>query len=130
MSLLVDSTLIGSQLVLITGGTAHIWQAPSNTLWPMPCRDVVTRLGAEVNRLPLGQIQNPDLAAKAHPQSSSSLADQRYSDSVRHMASFCEISAAHGALGRFPGREVMCIVKDYMASKVAAAARTPQSSNS
>lgn len=87
---------------------------------------MVTRLGAEeVNRLPLGHIQNPDSAAKAHPQSDSSLVDQHCSDSVRHTASFCEISAAHGALGRFPGREVMCIVKEYMSSKFAAAATTP-----
>lgn len=97
----------------------------------MPCRDVVTRLGAEeVDRLFLGHIQNPDPAAKAHPQSSFSPADQDCCNSVRHTASFCEISAANGALGRFPGREVMCIVKDYMSSKVAAAARTTQSSNS
>ncbi len=95
----------------------------------MFCRDAVTRLGADkVDRLHLGHIQNPDSAAKAQPQSSSSLANQHRSDSVRHTATFCEISAAHGALGRFPGREVMCIVKEYMNSKVIATASTHQSS--
>ena len=27
---------------------------------------------------------------------------------------FCEIRSAYGALGRFPGREVMGIIKEYM----------------
>jgi len=77
------------------------------------CRDIVAKLGPEVvSRTPLQPIPNPDI--KASQLLSFEATEQRRIPDISTEEGFCEIRASHGALGRFPGREVMGIMKAYM----------------
>lgn len=83
----------------------------------MLSRDIAAKLGSNfVSSIPLEAIRNPDSAEVPKFQISSQPMKQRSSSDVRTAAYFCENGAAYGALGRFPGREVMGIIKDYMHS--------------
>ena len=83
----------------------------------MLCREVVTKLGRELyDRVALEPIRNPDVVQESTVDPEPHCTKQQGNDTERSAASFCEASAAQGALGRFPGREVMRIVRSYMES--------------
>ena len=82
------------------------------------CRDVAARLGeAHLSAIPLEPIANPGLGAEAHSLDNAMPYAQGSSASTAGKG-FCEISSSNGALGRFPGRELMGIVKEYMHSYI------------
>ena len=64
----------------------------------------------------LDPILNPDVGAEMHLLSTSLSCEHGSIDSTGTGGGFCEISNAHGALGRFPGREVMRVISTYMRS--------------
>ncbi|CAL5223026.1 g5481 [Coccomyxa viridis] len=83
-----------------------------------PIRDVAARLGeAHLSAIPLEPIANPGLGAEAHSLDNAMPYAQGSSASTAGKG-FCEISSSNGALGRFPGRELMGIVKEYMHSYI------------
>ena len=83
----------------------------------MLCREVVAKLGRELyDGVALEPIRNPDVMQESTVDPKPHCTKQQSNDSERSAAAFCEASAAQGALGRFPGREVMGIVRSYMES--------------
>ena len=80
-------------------------------------REVVTNLGQErYSRAALEPIGNPNVVQESTANPEPHFTEQQDNDSERSAASFCEASAAHGALGRFPGREVMGVIRSYIDS--------------
>lgn len=83
----------------------------------MLCRGIVAKLGRELyDRVALEPIRNPDAVQDSTVDPEPHCTKQQGNDTERSAASLCEASAAHGALGRFPGREVMGVVRSYMES--------------
>ena len=77
----------------------------------------MAKLGRELyDRVALEPIRNPDVVQECIVDPEPRCTKQQGNDTERSAASFCEASAAQGALGRFPGREVMGIVRSYMES--------------
>ena len=80
------------------------------------CRDVAARLGAEqLSAMSLEPIANPGVGAELRSLPNAVPHDQGSTASAAGRG-FCEISSANGALGRFPGRELMGVIKEYMRS--------------
>lgn len=81
------------------------------------CRKIAARLGyAYLSSIALVPILNPNLDAETRLIPSSQSHRQGNIASTAKGRGFCEICSAHGALGRFPGREVMGVIKEYMRS--------------
>ncbi len=82
----------------------------------VPCRDVATRLGEEhLSAMSLEPIANPGVGAELRSLPNAVPHDQG-SIATAAGRGFCEMSSANGALGRFPGRELMGVIKEYMRS--------------